>query len=500
MKNPQKSASKFFSFQKAVKKYRNLSLCRKKLRLELLEDRFVLTTLIPNDPAFDGQWALHNEGQEFIEWDATNELWIDIPGTAGGPTAAGADIDMPEAWYKYGTGDASVVISVIDSGIDYTHEDLYKNIWLNQGEIPHVLRSQLVDTDNDGLITFWDLNEPENDALVSDSNGNAYIDAGDLLADANWANGVNEDNNWNIAGTVEYVDDLVGWDFNPFGAPNNTTEDNDPLPEQAASQTEHGTFVAGVLAAEGNNNVGIAGVNWKAQLMVIKIDATKLNDPEHLAEVFEYSANHKRAGTNVALTVNTWLAEKDPITTEAFQTHEDLEILMVSGAHNSGRNVDGPLPIEQALNHAAIIDLDHVIAVANTDRFDQKAVGSNFGPISVDLAAPSVEVLGAIATSNVDPGYGDHPYVSNQGAVVFPGDAPFRPGGTSFATPYVAGVAALAWSTFPHATMQEVRTAIFEGVDTFADGRFDHLWSTECTWHARLPECQLATTSNGGRY
>jgi hypothetical protein len=57
------------------------------------------------------------------------------------------------------------------------------NAWLNQGEIPLNLRSSLVDSDGDGMITFRDLNASQNSQFVSDLNGNGRIDAGDLLTD-----------------------------------------------------------------------------------------------------------------------------------------------------------------------------------------------------------------------------------------------------------------------------------------------------------------------------
>jgi subtilisin family serine protease len=69
----------------------------------------------PNDPLFDQLWGLDNTGQ------------------TGGTDDA--DIDAPEAW-DYGTGSSSVVVVDIDTGIDYTHEDLAANVWTNPGEIP----------------------------------------------------------------------------------------------------------------------------------------------------------------------------------------------------------------------------------------------------------------------------------------------------------------------------------------------------------------------------
>src|SRR5437899_326599 len=72
---------------------------------------------------------------------------------------SGADgIQAPAAW-DLTTGSTAGTVADIDTGLDYDHPDLYENVWINQSEIPVSRKQNLVDTDGDGLITFWDLNK-----------------------------------------------------------------------------------------------------------------------------------------------------------------------------------------------------------------------------------------------------------------------------------------------------------------------------------------------------
>ncbi len=121
-------------------------------------------------------------------------------------------IDAVSAW-DVTHGDSTVVIAILDTGVDYLHEDLKKNIWRNRGEI------------EDG----------------KDNDGNGY------------------------------VDDLYGWDFvhasgNAASDEDGMTEDNDP-----SDRHGHGTHVAGLAAAVTNNGIGVAGAGWNCRIMPLRV-------------------------------------------------------------------------------------------------------------------------------------------------------------------------------------------------------------------------------------
>ena len=189
--------------------------------VEALERRVFLTTT-PNDGLYDQQW---------------------------GPAASAAGA----AWDTT-RGSAAVVVAGIDTGIDYKHEDLYLNVWINPDEIPAGVRAKLKDADEDGAITFYDLNDSANRGRVRDVDRNGRIDAADLLTRAKyggWANGKDDGGNG-------YRDDIIGWDF--------ADGDNNPIDRDG-----HGTHTAGTIAAVGNNGIGVAGMAWRASLMALKI-------------------------------------------------------------------------------------------------------------------------------------------------------------------------------------------------------------------------------------
>jgi serine protease len=342
------------------------------------------------------------------------------------------NVSAPQAW-DLTTGSSKVIVNVNDSGIDYTHPDLYLNIWLNQKEIPFAIGGNgLKDLDADGVITFWDLNAKSgsgrlvNGAFVSDANANGYIDGGDLLNDRRWENGVDDGGNG-------FTDDLIGWDF--------VNGDNDPMDDHL-----HGTYCAGIIGEVGDNGVGGAGVAWHVQLMPTKgFDATaSSNAPdEQVAGVYYAADNGARVSNNSWGGANV-SKRQAPAFYNAIDYARRKGVLYVAAAGNLGwdndKNGSGQF-------FPASFDLPNIVSVAASTADDALAAFSNFGLTSVDLAAPGVGI-GSTRPFAQDPAF---PYVGADG--------------TSAAAPFVAGAAALMLARNPGLTYAQLKDLILANVD-----------------------------------
>jgi serine protease len=251
-------------------------------------------------------------------------------------------------------------------GMDYDHPDLYRNVWINQPEIPISRMKNLVDVYHDGYISWRDLNNPINigPGKITDVDSDGVIDAGDILSPmilnpdgtdsglGGWANPKNVQD-----GDTAHADDLIGWNF-----VNNT---NDPLDDN-----DHGTHTAGIIAAMGNKGVVVVGVNWTAQVMPLKIFDASGNDTDAAAaEPIEYAADYGAKVSN-----NSWGGSgDDPRLGDAIQYASDRNEIFVAAAGNSANNND-ITPF-----YPAFFNLPNVIAVAETDINGNLAGFSNYG-------------------------------------------------------------------------------------------------------------------------
>ena len=278
-------------------------------------------------------------------------------------------MNMSKAW-QLERGETSVIVAVVDSGIQVDHPDIENQLWHNTGEVA--------------------------------------------------SNGIDDDNNG-------YVDDLIGWDFSDAPTLNGhgdwTNRDNQPYDE-----TGHGTQVSGIIAAEIDNGIGIAGIAPNCRLMPLRagfrIGGGSFLQNDDVAAAIVYAADNGADVINLSLgdTVNAFLIR------DAVEYAYNRGCLLIAAAGNSS----DPFSLYPAA-------LQHVISVAALDR-DLQLGGSNFGS-SIDLAAPGEDILTTDLFSNGfsgDDGYG---YKS----------------GTSMAAAHVSGVAALLFSANPSCNNLQVQ-------------------------------------------
>lgn len=236
----------------------------------------------------------------------------------------------------------------------------------------------------------WDFHTGSDAVVVAVLDSGIDYDHPDLIGNL-WTNaaedggvpGIDDDANG-------YIDDIYGIDTGQG--------DTDPI-----GFHWHGTHVAGTIAAEGDNDLGIAGVNWCGNVLTVKVSASDgLIYTASLIEAFEYIADLKARGVNiVAANASFGGATYDTITRDGVAMLAAEGIILVASAGNSGVDTDF------SAHYPSGYDLGNIISVAATDSNDNLADFSNFGWGSTDLGAPGVSVLSTYAQIHYTPSLGD---------------------------------------------------------------------------------------------
>lgn len=237
-------------------------------------------------------------------------------------------------------------------------------------------------------------------------------------------NGIDDDGN-------TYPDDVHGWDFVGY----------DNVPEDANG---HGTLVAGIVAAEADNGLGIAGIAPAAKIMPVRgLDAMGSGWAVVLAQAILYAV------ANGADVVNaSWgTGGSSLVVEEAVAYAHARGVLFVAAAGNHGMDAVDFTPAW----------VTTAVTVAASDHQDRRAAFSNWG-LGVDVTAPGADILSLRAQGTDMYGGGTH--------VV--GGQYYRASGTSMAAPHVAGAAALLLSAFPQDSIDVVRDRLAFGADDIA--------------------------------
>lgn len=296
------------------------------------------------------------------------------------------DVNVENAW-DITTGSRSVVVAVIDNGFDTYHPDLVGNVWHNPGEIE--------------------------------------------------GNGIDDDQNG-------YIDDIVGWNFVPTDTNKDgvidereTKGNNDPRPDVSALSDRdkqrnvysHGTVIAGIIGARGNNGVLGTGINWQIQLMNIKVVGNEgSGEAAPVPEAIHYAVDNGADIINISMVSDEHRSEM----TEAINYAYSKGVALVAAAGNESRSLvsEPRYPVCSDTETG----INKVLGVSAIDESHRLAPFSNYGIPCIDLTAPGVNISSIVRTEpnlGLTEQYRDHW------------------NGTSFAAPFVTGAAALVKSVQP---------------------------------------------------
>ena len=204
----------------------------------------------------------------------------------------------------------------------------------------------------------------------------------------------------------------------------------------------HGSHVAGIMGAVGNNGIGVSGMNWRTTILPVKwLNSSASGETSGLIEALQWLIAAKQAGVNVRV-VNDSATFVGTAFSQALSNEIDTlganGVLFVTAAGNTGNNNDE----EKVRRYPCGYDRPTEICVTATDNNDKLPSWANYGPHTVDLAAPGVSIYSTLRE-------GKYGYLS----------------GGSMASPQVAGAAALILAVSPSLTPQELKADIVANVD-----------------------------------
>ncbi len=274
-----------------------------------------------------------------------------------------------------------------------------------------------VDADIDAREA-WNVSTGSDEVVVAVIDSGVDWDHPDLTANI-WRNGGEIANNGVDDDHNGYVDDVIGWDF--YGS------DNDPDDEDG-----HGSHVAGIIGAAGDNGQGVVGVNWDVTLMPLRFIGPYGGSTSAAVGAIEYAVDQGAQVINAS-----WGGPgNSSAIRDAIAYANDHGVLFVTASGNDAMNSD------HNANYPNNYDLPNILTVAATTSKDQLASFSNYGSTTVDVGAPGQAIYSTYAG-------GGYEWLD----------------GTSMACPMVTGAAALALSVDPDLSALALKQLLMATVD-----------------------------------
>lgn len=354
---------------------------------------YTSTALTTDDPLGGQQWALANDGSFYMEEAANPFPVYDDPfGTPALPGQWLPPAGQP-GMGQMGDRGAAAGQTTAAAGVDIGVETAWSIYDGGSRDVVIALIDTGVDTDHEDLSGILWVNEDEIPGNGIDDDGNGY------------------------------VDDVNGWNFYHNSSAINT-----------GSEDSHGTHGAGTIAARADNGVGIAGIvqSDHVKIMVLKVlggeDGT--GTTQSVIQAIQYAEANGASICNLSL-------GSEHSDQALYRAMAASSMLFVVAAGNDGANTD------IRPSYPASYDLDNILSVANLSCDGTLHTSSNYGAVSVDLAAPGTYILSTTAD-------GDYGYMT----------------GTSMAAPMVTAAAAMVYSHFGGITLADVKEILLSSVQT----------------------------------
>lgn len=319
----------------------------------------------PDDPYNNALWAFDNPG-------FYTHYYGSFPVTRS--SVENIDMNIWDAWEGYPLAKENtrtITIAIIDTGVDYQHPDLKDQMWTNPNEIPD--------------------------------------------------NGIDDDGNG-------YVDDIYGWDFyNNDASVCHYLETENGYTADPDDNDNHGTHIAGIIAATANNSIGISGVasNVNIKIMSLKIHGglSSSGSVSNAIKAIRYAESMGADICNLSWGTTNYNQALELAIRES-------SMLFITAAGNNGIN-NNSTPV-----FPASLRLQNLISVAYIDSNGLLDSASNYGVSTVDIAAPGNDIYSTLV--------GSYGYSS----------------GSSMAAPHITGLAAMIYAYQEHVYPSQVKELI----------------------------------------